>query len=293
MTVTTSPAPYQAVLLAAGRGSRFGQRTEEIPKALLPIGPRSLDDHQPTSFLQRQCELLRAAGVEQIVVVAGYLKEMLLDAVNSWDLGVQVVVNNAPDINSSGSLHSFQFAARAGIGVLDGKHQTLMIDADIVYHSEMLRRFIAAPARTSMLVCSTYQAGAEEVLVYGTASKPRFMGKGLGGELVCAEPCLGEATGMVKFAPGDHRAARKTIDWMLGDPDAPLSAPERRGFGPARQATEHEELTQRFMHYRKIDCVIFSGDELPFMEVDSEQEYAYLRDAFYPRLLRLEQESTR
>ena len=34
-------APYQAVILAAGRGSRLSQETDARPKALLPIGPRA------------------------------------------------------------------------------------------------------------------------------------------------------------------------------------------------------------------------------------------------------------
>ena len=41
-------APYQAVILAAGRGSRLHEHTHEIPKALLPIGPRALNDKTKT-----------------------------------------------------------------------------------------------------------------------------------------------------------------------------------------------------------------------------------------------------
>ena len=56
MTPPTHMAQYQAVILAAGRGSRLGDRTKEIPKALLPIGPRSLTDKTETTFLRRQSE---------------------------------------------------------------------------------------------------------------------------------------------------------------------------------------------------------------------------------------------
>ena len=49
---------YEAVILAAGRGSRMGERTSAYPKALLPIGPRSLHDATETNFLRRQVELL-------------------------------------------------------------------------------------------------------------------------------------------------------------------------------------------------------------------------------------------
>jgi choline kinase len=280
-------APYQAVILAAGRGSRLHEHTQEIPKALLPIGPRALHDHTETNFLRRQVELLHGLGVGQITIVVGCLKELIIDAVARWDVKVQLVVNPTPDIGTSGSLHSFQFAVRAGIGVLDGRLQTLLLDADIVYHRDALRRLLDAPEQSALLVCDRVVGDNEEVLAYGTVDHPRFLGKGLTPALVAGEPCLGEATGIVKFAPVDHALARETIDWMIGDPDAPEGSLRRRGYGPARAATEHEELTQRFMRYGRMRCVRF-GEEIPFMECDDAREYRKVRESFYPRLLQLE-----
>jgi hypothetical protein len=76
---------------------------------------------------------------------------------------------------------------------------------------------------------------------------------------------------------------------MVGDPAAPEGSARRRGYGPAGRATEHEELTQRFMRYRRMRCVRFD-ERLPFMECDDEKDYRKLRESFYPRLLQLEQE---
>lgn len=280
-------SPYQAVILCAGRGSRLRERTQEVPKALLPIGPRSLADSTETCFLRRQIELLTELGVKQVVVVVGSLKEMIVDAVQRWELPVQLVVNPTPDMGTSGSLHSFQFAVRSPHGVLDGRMQTLLMDADIVYHRTALQKLLDAPAHSSLLVCDRYSGDTEEVLCFGTPERPRFLGKGLTPALVGGEPCLGEATGIVKFAPEDHALARETIDWMVGDPDAVEGSARHRGYGPARQATEHEELTQRFMRYGRMRCVRF-GEEIPFMECDDAKDYAKLRESFYPRLLKIE-----
>ena len=106
-------APYEAVILAAGRGSRLGDDTEARPNALLPLGPRAPDDPTETSFLRRQVELLRSFGVERVVVVVGYLRESIAAAIKSWALAVSLVVNPTPDIGISGSLHSFQLAVRS------------------------------------------------------------------------------------------------------------------------------------------------------------------------------------
>ena len=278
---------YQAVILAAGRGSRLHEYTHEMPKSILPIGPRSRSDESPTNFLRRQSEVLVDLGIEDIVIVVGFLKEAIFAEAERWDLPVRFVVNTASDISTSGSLHSFQFAVRSSHGVLDGRKQTLLMDADILYHRGALRKLLQAPEPSALLVTENYRPGDEAVLVYGTAGRPRFLGKGLSAPLVADEPCLGEAVGIVKFAASDHALARETMDWMVGDPDAPGNTPRHRGFAPARRGTEHEELTQRFMHYRKMRCVMV-GHDLPFMECDDAGDYSEIRDSFYPRLLAAE-----
>ena len=283
--------PYQAVILAAGRGSRLSDQTDARPKALLPIGPRSLDDTTEISFLRRQVELLAASGVEQVVVVVGYLREVIAEEIASWVGSVELVINTSEDIRTSGSLHSFQHAIRAPHGVLDGSWQTLLMDADIVYHRDVLSRLLAAPEASTVLVCDRYRTSAEEVLVYGTAKRPRYLGKGLAPELVESAPCLGEATGIVKFAPCDHTLVRQTIDWLLGNPDACEDSPEYLGFGPARRATEHEELTDRLIRSGRMQALTFSGEELPFLEVDTVEEYRILRTELYPCLLAMEARS--
>lgn len=279
--------PYEAVILAAGRGSRLHEHTGDMPKALLPIGPRQKGDASETSFLQRQVELLDALGVQRIIVVVGSLREMILEDAERWSVQPTFVINPTPDIGTSGSLHSFQFAVRADHGVLDGTRQTLLMDADIVYERRALQLLLDAPERSSLLYCTNYRADDEEVLVYGTGERPRFLGKALRPPLVAEHACLGEATGIVKFAPADHALVRQTIDWMLGDPDCPRGSPRANGFGAGRQATEHEELTQRFMHYDRMGSVALPKDVM-FMECDDAQEYARLREDFYPKILELE-----
>ncbi len=287
MTGTT----YQAVILAAGRGSRLHEYTKTTPKPLLPIGPRSRTDPTETCFLRRSIELLLEADVKQIVVMVGSQRDQIIAALEDWRLPATPVVNPT-DIGQSGSLHSFQFAVRSPHGVLDGTMQTILMDADIVYHSGVLAALLEAPEQSSLQVCDRVKGDGEEVLVYGSLERPRFLGKSLTPNLVAGEPCLGEMTGIAKFAPADHALCRETMDWLLGNPDAPEASPAYNGFGPARRATEHEELLGRMMQYGRLTCVRF-GANLPFMECDDADEYRTVREWFYPRLLDLEAEGVR
>ena len=280
-------APYKAVILAAGRGSRLGDVTLSTPKALLPIGPRSLADPTPTSFLRRQCELLALEGIADVVIVAGYCQDAVQAAVRSWGLDLRIVVNPSDPITHSGSLHSFQFAVRQEPTLLDGRHQTLLLDADIVYHRQALALLLAAPERTTALICRNHEDTGEEVLVWGSETRPAFIGKALSEELVGGHPCIGEATGIIKLAPKDHALANQMMRWLLGDPDAPEASVASRPHGSAGVSTEHEELTQWLARLDRLSCVSF-GDELTFMEVDDASEYEHLRSVIYPQLLRAE-----
>lgn len=281
--------PYQAVILAAGRGSRLDEHTKATPKPLLPIGPRSRTDPTETCFLRRSIELLLEADVRQIVVVIGYQRDQITAAVEGWQLPVTLVVNPTADIGQSGSLHSFQFAVRSPNGVLDGTMQTILMDADIVYHSGVLAALLEAPEQSSLQVCDRVIGDGEECLVYGSLDRPRFLGKSLTPNLVAGEPCLGEMTGITKFAPADHALCRETMDWMLGNPDAPQGSSAHKGFGPARRGTEYEDLIERMMRYGQLTCVRFGAD-LPWMECDDADEYRTVRERFYPRVLDLEAE---
>lgn len=69
----------EAVILAAGEGTRLRPLTYRRPKVLIPLANRA--------FLGHQLDLLACVGMERVAIVAGYRKEVLED----W------LVRNAPD----------------------------------------------------------------------------------------------------------------------------------------------------------------------------------------------------
>ena len=61
----------KAIILAAGRGSRMKDLTDERPKCLVELRGRAL--------LDWQLDALRAAGITEIAIVTGYKRELLAD----------------------------------------------------------------------------------------------------------------------------------------------------------------------------------------------------------------------
>lgn len=59
----------KAIVLAAGRGTRMGDLTEEKPKPMLLVGDAPMLEH----IVRR----LQAAGIKQILLVVGYRRELI------------------------------------------------------------------------------------------------------------------------------------------------------------------------------------------------------------------------
>ncbi|MEZ5659095.1 MAG: phosphocholine cytidylyltransferase family protein [Burkholderiaceae bacterium] len=64
-----SSKPVDAIILAAGRGSRMLARTEDRPKCLVEVAGRPI--------LDWSLDALREAGIERVTIVAGYRAQML------------------------------------------------------------------------------------------------------------------------------------------------------------------------------------------------------------------------
>ena len=113
-----------AVLLAAGRGSRLGSLTNDVPKPLMRLGGRTL--------LDRGLESLSIAGIHDVVVVTGYRDE----AIKSLDLGghgQRVRLAHNAEWETSGIVSSLMTAAPERLG-----GDVVVVYGDIVYEPETI-----------------------------------------------------------------------------------------------------------------------------------------------------------
>jgi choline kinase len=108
----------QAVILAAGFGSRLMPLTSDRPKGMVAL--------MGLPMLARQIAVLRAGGVDNISIVGGYRADCL-DV-----LGLPVIANPAYD--STNMVESLM-RARA---LFDGKDDVIMAYGDIVYEPRVL-----------------------------------------------------------------------------------------------------------------------------------------------------------
>lgn len=88
-----------AIILAAGKSSRFAPFTYEKPKGLFCV--------KGDILIERQIEQLREAGVEEIYVVVGYMKEKFFYLERKYP-GLHLIINN--EFGKKGNLYSVYVA---------------------------------------------------------------------------------------------------------------------------------------------------------------------------------------
>jgi len=140
----------KAVILAAGVGKRLWPVTQHRPKCLIKIGGRSL--------LHRYLQSLAEVGIRRADIVVGYKQEMIRAAVDENSYGVQVnfLVNEQ---FHRGSISSLWIARTA----LDD--DVVVMDADVLFHRQILRRLVQSPYSTALLMDESVKQTGEECMV--------------------------------------------------------------------------------------------------------------------------------
>lgn len=140
----------KAIILAAGVGKRLWQVTQHRPKCLIEIGGQSL--------LRRYLTTLSSVGIRRADIVVGYKQEMIRAAVAQDSCGVTVnfLIN---DQFHRGSISSLWIARTA----LDD--DVIVMDADVLFHREILRRLVESSYENVLLMDETVKQTGEECMV--------------------------------------------------------------------------------------------------------------------------------
>ncbi|SIT68351.1 Choline kinase [Ectothiorhodosinus mongolicus] len=112
----------QAVILAAGRGSRLGSMTDAAPKGMVEVAGKPILDWQRRALL--------AGGAEAVTVVTGYRGEVVAD------YGFGTIIND--DWSFGNMLSSLDCALRTFSGPL------IVSYADILYNPATVRDLIVS-----------------------------------------------------------------------------------------------------------------------------------------------------
>ncbi len=124
----------KAIILAAGRGSRLHPYTENYPKCLTVLGDKTL--------IEWQVNALSACGISDIVLVTGYMNEMLKIE------GTSQIFN--PKWKTTNMVESL-FCAQSEFG-----NDVLVSYGDIIYERRVLQSLLQSSADISVALNSQW-----------------------------------------------------------------------------------------------------------------------------------------
>lgn len=140
-----------AVIPAAGMASRLRPLTSTTPKCLLPV--------KGTPLLGRALAALRNAGVDEVVIVTGYLSGMIRDYVNQFFPDIMVRWVHNADFESTNNIYSLYLARPWA----EGK-DTILLDSDILFDPSIIT-LLCKQGYSDTLALSAHACGEEEVKV--------------------------------------------------------------------------------------------------------------------------------
>lgn len=140
-----------ALVLAAGRGSRLMPLTKNLPKCLVCIGKR------PILFYQLQA--LEAQGVRNVIFVVGYLGRKIEKYVrqNFFHFSCQFIYNN--EYSKTNDIYSLYLALKSL------KKSTLVLDSDVLFQPGIIAELLRLPEEVSAVCLRRVPCAEEEMKV--------------------------------------------------------------------------------------------------------------------------------
>jgi len=177
----SSRSPRTAVILAAGAGSRLLPHTAHAPKCLTSIGGYPI--------LQYQIAALRECGIDDVVIVVGYLPH----CIRQFARDAARYVDN-PDFASTNSSHSL-WLAREHL-----RNGYIHLNSDLLFEPDMLRALLDSPHENAVVVQRTVRPASDMMKARMDGARIREMSKQL------TDGAVAEVIGPAKF--GRDGAAR-------------------------------------------------------------------------------------
>lgn len=187
----------KAVMLAAGVGKRlYGDDGSQPPKSLMRFDGKSL--------MGRHIEVLKNLGVDGLALVVGFRKaDVAGEALAVGGPGFVRTFDNPR--YREGSVISMWTARE----VFKGGDDILFMDADVLYHPDLIARLVNTPHPNCLLLDRDFEAGDEPVKLCFKDGRPvEFRKKAEG-----AFDVVGEWPGFLRLSPD---IAAKVVDAAAG-----------------------------------------------------------------------------
>jgi L-glutamine-phosphate cytidylyltransferase len=244
-----------AIILAAGVARRLAPITDKTHKALLPVGGRPL--------LLRMLGALADAGIRESILVIGHCGDQVRSVAGNrlGRMAIRYVEN--PEY-TKGSVLSL-YAARAHLA-----EPVLVLDADVLFPREFLRRLLAVPAPSALLLDKGFADTGEEVKLFTRGDRVIALGKKT---LPEAWETVGEGVGFFKCGAAAGPEFVRAMEHVIATGDG---------------LNEYEDALHILLQRTHVGWVDVTG--LPWTEIDFAEDLQRAEDDVLPKVRALDQD---
>ena len=138
----------QAIILAAGTGSRLKQYTEKVPKGMVPVNG--------IPMIERAIESVVDAGIKRLYIGLGYKSEVLKEFIRTnFDdarlKGMKIDFIENPVYDRTNNIYSLYLAKD-----IFEKDDTILLESDLVFDKKLIRDLVASKEQ-NLAVVSKYE----------------------------------------------------------------------------------------------------------------------------------------
>ncbi len=238
----------QAIILAAGKGSRLGKETDAKPKCLVTVDDKSILDHQLALF--------ESVGIQDIIIVVGFKKEIIRQHLALYDhLNFTFIENNHfEQTNTAFSLN---------LALKNCRDDFILINGDVVCDQAVLERLMHSP-HDNCLAIERKITGDEEVKVSLENTRISAIGKQLE-----PEQSYGEFIGAAKFSQQAVSFFTQSLEEICSSEDGKMAYFEA-GL----------EKMLSIVHLTAVDIT-----DLPSIEIDFPEDLTRAREKTVPEIM--------
>ena len=186
----------QAIILAAGLGRRIRSISNGIPKCLIEVNGEKI--------LHHQLDILRSQGIQDIVIVVGYLQQKIKDFIGD-------TVSYVENAIYEGSNSSFSLWLARNRLVED----FIYLNADLIFDGAILKKLLDHPAENAMAIDSS-RIKFENDMFKVRLNKGRVIELN---KRLDARKASASAPGPVKFSKRGRDILFKELDEIIGQGD--------------------------------------------------------------------------
>jgi len=231
----------QAIIMAAGFGSRISEISGGRPKSFLKINNETL--------IERAVRLMRERGINDITVVTGY-KEHLIREI----LPASVKTLHNPLYYCTNVLASF------AVGMTNLSEDFIFVHADTIFSEKILDGLISAKSTAMTLPVDFKSCVEEEMKVVTEKGQLKTISKEI----------------PLDLAEGEFIGVARISATILND----LKAAVKHELKEKRQFNEYFEAAIQNLVDKGIKIECMSTDSLPWVEIDFPEDYYHAKQLF-------------